>query len=312
MGDANPICTLSDYSKPSQEGYRNTIELLEGNNVNDPIDFAKSVKAISLPQDVSSTSDCSLIELENQVQRLIEAHITSMQPTQVNKITSLCKIRSGPLTLSTAWKISSKLLLNMHPRILKKREASQDARLSKFEADFKPQQSKMTNKINTVLKAITNRMAGALPSDTVKNPKLNDNYLLALTQQTQQPKEPERTLEDEFKDLHLSLSVLEILAHAPILLEETNHVPGLADGTKSYPIGIVRDVEVHIVRLKLLIEFYVIDMKKDPETPLLVGRGFLATANAVIDCRKAKIAIGEKITRSYLMRRSLEVLRKFY
>ncbi|GJR43951.1 zinc finger, CCHC-type containing protein [Tanacetum coccineum] len=33
MGDANPICTLEDYSKPSHEGYRNTIELLVGNNV---------------------------------------------------------------------------------------------------------------------------------------------------------------------------------------------------------------------------------------------------------------------------------------
>ncbi|GJV75243.1 hypothetical protein Tco_1506827, partial [Tanacetum coccineum] len=53
--------------------------------------------------------------------------------------------------------------------------ASQDVRLSKFEADFKQQQSKMTNKIDTVLKAITYRMAGALPSDTVKNPKLNVN-----------------------------------------------------------------------------------------------------------------------------------------
>ena len=51
--------------------------------------------------------------------------------------------------------------------------ASQDARLSKFEADFKQQQSEMINKIDTVLKAITDRMMGALPSDTVKNPKLN-------------------------------------------------------------------------------------------------------------------------------------------
>ncbi|GJT55920.1 hypothetical protein Tco_0990974 [Tanacetum coccineum] len=33
MGDKNPICTLGDYSKPSYEGYRNTIELPEGNNV---------------------------------------------------------------------------------------------------------------------------------------------------------------------------------------------------------------------------------------------------------------------------------------
>nr|GEU61194.1 retrotransposon Orf1 [Tanacetum cinerariifolium] len=44
--------------------------------------------------------------------------------------------------------------------------ASQDARLSKFEADFKQQQSEMTNKINTVLKSITDRIAGTLSSDT--------------------------------------------------------------------------------------------------------------------------------------------------
>ncbi|GJW04582.1 hypothetical protein Tco_1563438 [Tanacetum coccineum] len=53
--------------------------------------------------------------------------------------------------------------------------ASQDARFSKFESDFKQQQIKMTNKIDTLLKAINDRMTGELPSDTVKNPKLNVN-----------------------------------------------------------------------------------------------------------------------------------------
>ncbi|GJS85218.1 hypothetical protein Tco_0751759 [Tanacetum coccineum] len=43
--------------------------------------------------------------------------------------------------------------------------ASQDARFSKFEADFKQQQSEMTNKTDTVLKAITDQMAGTLPRD---------------------------------------------------------------------------------------------------------------------------------------------------
>ncbi|GJY57499.1 zinc finger, CCHC-type containing protein [Tanacetum coccineum] len=33
MGDKNPICTLGDYSKPSHEGYMNTVELPVGNNV---------------------------------------------------------------------------------------------------------------------------------------------------------------------------------------------------------------------------------------------------------------------------------------
>nr|GEW20344.1 MAK10-like protein [Tanacetum cinerariifolium] len=153
MGDANPIRTLGDYSKPSHEGYRNTIELPVGNNVDpsphgrilllvsllnsfhqegpqtnnqsaggklrntnakeswalledlalyeneswkDPRDLSKLVKAISLPQDVWSTSGRRLIELKNQVQRLMEAHLAPTQPTQVNRITSSCEICSGP------------------------------------------------------------------------------------------------------------------------------------------------------------------------------------------------------------------------
>ncbi|GJU67154.1 MAK10-like protein [Tanacetum coccineum] len=268
----------------------------------------------------------------------------------------------------------------------------------------------MTSKINTVLKAITDRMVGALPSDTVKNPKLSTfpilsarSYLTINPQcssypstlinaikahskeatishtsllrprieiEIQQPEEPKPTLEDEFQDLHLNLPVLKVLAHAPIynailnkyveslelgknesafvqgeilakmkdpglftllcrlrdskpfdtladlgscvkiiplylfkklniiLLEETDHIFGLADGTKSSPVGIVKDVEVHIGKLKLLSDFYVIDMKKDHEPPLLVRRGFLVAVNAVIDCRMAKIAVGERINRS--------------
>ncbi|GKC14889.1 hypothetical protein Tco_1011671 [Tanacetum coccineum] len=37
----------------------------------------------------------------------------------------------------------------------------------------------MTNKIDTVLKVITDRIAGALPSDTVKNPKLSTSPVLS-------------------------------------------------------------------------------------------------------------------------------------
>ncbi|GJT55592.1 hypothetical protein Tco_0990646 [Tanacetum coccineum] len=42
MGDENPIRTLAYYSKPSHEGYRNTIELPLGNNVV-PLSFAHPV-----------------------------------------------------------------------------------------------------------------------------------------------------------------------------------------------------------------------------------------------------------------------------
>nr|GEY17959.1 zinc finger, CCHC-type [Tanacetum cinerariifolium] len=70
---------------------------------------------------------------------------------------SLLRVKSAvvPTTLSIAWKILNKPSLNTHPRIPMKRK-----------------QSEMTNKIDTVLKAITDRIAGTLPSDIVKNPKL--------------------------------------------------------------------------------------------------------------------------------------------
>ncbi|GJZ44018.1 hypothetical protein Tco_0591273 [Tanacetum coccineum] len=53
MGDENHIRTLGDYSRPSHEGYKNTIELPEGNNVSeDPNqhlkDFLKLVDSLDL------------------------------------------------------------------------------------------------------------------------------------------------------------------------------------------------------------------------------------------------------------------------
>ncbi|GJW23090.1 hypothetical protein Tco_0033712 [Tanacetum coccineum] len=57
--------------------------------------------------------------------------------------------RVVPTTLSIAWKILNEPLLNTHPRIPTKREA------------------------------ITDQIAGALPSDTVKNPKLGTHPVLS-------------------------------------------------------------------------------------------------------------------------------------
>nr|GFA38300.1 hypothetical protein [Tanacetum cinerariifolium] len=149
--------------------------------------------------------------------------------------------------------------------------ASQDARLSKFKADSKQQQSEITNKIDTFLKAINDRITRALPSDTIKNPKLNVNsttpVLSARSYPTDDPqypsqihksKEHEQTLKEEIKDLHLKLPVLEVLAYPPTY--------------------------------NAILDKYVESLK--------LGRGFLTTASVVIDCRKEKIAVGKGITRS--------------
>ncbi|GJU61580.1 hypothetical protein Tco_1243415 [Tanacetum coccineum] len=222
------------------------LALYDNESWNDPRDFAKPVKAIALPQDVLSTFDRRLIELENQVQRLMEAYLAPTQPTLVNKITTSCEICSGPHdthycmeNLEQAFvEYVSSCTDEAGEGLVSEFMASEDTRLSKFEADFKQQQSEMTNKIDTVLKAITDRIAGTLPSDTVKNPKLgthpvssarsyptmdlqcsshpsnsikaiNAHFNEATISQTSlwqpeietkspQPEEPKPTLEDEF------------------------------------------------------------------------------------------------------------------
>ncbi|GJX40844.1 hypothetical protein Tco_0255834 [Tanacetum coccineum] len=62
------------HEKNSEESWAllEDLALYDNESWNDSRFFAKPVKAISLPQDVRSTSDSRLIELENQVQHLME------------------------------------------------------------------------------------------------------------------------------------------------------------------------------------------------------------------------------------------------
>ncbi|GJS65640.1 MAK10-like protein [Tanacetum coccineum] len=87
---------LRDQNAEESWALLEDLTLYDNESWNDLRDFAKPIKAITLPQDVLSTSDHPLIELKNQVQRLMEAHLAQTQPTQVNKITTSCEICSGP------------------------------------------------------------------------------------------------------------------------------------------------------------------------------------------------------------------------
>ncbi|GJY28070.1 hypothetical protein Tco_0403837 [Tanacetum coccineum] len=87
---------LRDLNPEESWAILEDLALYDNESWNDPRDFAKPVKAITLPQDGPSTSDRRLIELKNQVQRLMDAYLASTQLTQVNKITASCEICNGP------------------------------------------------------------------------------------------------------------------------------------------------------------------------------------------------------------------------
>ncbi|GKC19784.1 MAK10-like protein, partial [Tanacetum coccineum] len=279
------------------------LALYDNKSWNDPRDFAKPVKAITLTQDVLSTFDCRLIELENQVQRLMRAHLAPTQPTQVKKVTTLCEICSGPHDTQYCMEDPEQAFVEYASSRI-------DEAGGKWYT-LKPEQNNLGDTYN--------RSWRSHPKHSLQRPEVEIK--------PQQPEEPEPTLEDEFQDLHLNLLVLEVLAHTPIynaildkyleslelgkngsafvqgkvpenmedpelftlpcrlgdskpfdtlddlgscvniislylfknlnigLLEETDHIFRLADGTKSYPVGIVKDVEINIGKLKLLNNF---------------------------------------------------------
>ncbi|GJW85649.1 MAK10-like protein [Tanacetum coccineum] len=127
------------------------LTLYDNESWNDPRDFTKPVKAISLPQDVPSTSDRRLIELENQVQRLMEAHLAPMQPTQVNKNHYL--IYQMKL---------EKALIDF--------DSHQEKRLSSLRTQLKQQQDNMISKINILWKVVSEKLDDAPIRDTTGSP----------------------------------------------------------------------------------------------------------------------------------------------
>ncbi|GJS94602.1 MAK10-like protein [Tanacetum coccineum] len=209
MGDENPIRTLGDYSKPSHEGYRNTIELLVGNNVvhlrsdtirlvqngcsfhrlrcEDPNqhlkDFLKLVDSLDLDGSITTCEDLTTrfltqffppgrtAKLHNDILMFQQHHGESLSKAWTRFKDLLQKVpHHGHLPIVS----SPKFYDHVNPVTRRTIDQSAgDARLSKFKVDFKQQQSEMTNKTDTVLKAIIDRITGTLPNDTVKNSKLS-------------------------------------------------------------------------------------------------------------------------------------------
>ena len=72
------------------------LALYDNESWNDPRDLNKTVKAISLPSNNPSTSDRRIMELEDQVKFLMKSYEAPKPSSQVNRVTSTCKVCNGP------------------------------------------------------------------------------------------------------------------------------------------------------------------------------------------------------------------------
>ncbi|GKE32406.1 hypothetical protein Tco_1451728 [Tanacetum coccineum] len=137
-------------------------------------DFAKPVKAIFLPQDVLSKSDLRLIKLENQVQHLMEAHLASKQPVQVNKISSSCEIYSSPHDTQYCMENPEQAFVDYAYQVKLERtliefDSHQERRLSSLGAQLGRQQDDLINKINILWKVFSEKPNDTSTRDTIGN-----------------------------------------------------------------------------------------------------------------------------------------------
>ena len=63
----------------------------------------------------------------------------------------------------------------------------------------------------------------------------------------------------------------------------------MADKSAAIPIGICEDVPVVVANVTILINFVILEMTEDDNMSIILGRPFLNTAGAVIDCNKSKV-----------------------
>ena len=63
----------------------------------------------------------------------------------------------------------------------------------------------------------------------------------------------------------------------------------MADKSTAFPIGICEDVPVVVANTTILTDFAILDISEDDVMAVILGRPFLNTVGAVIDCNKGNV-----------------------
>nr|XP_043630039.1 uncharacterized protein LOC122601336 [Erigeron canadensis] len=66
----------------------------------------------------------------------------------------------------------------------------------------------------------------------------------------------------------------------------------LADHSFQYPIGIAENMTVWVGHIVFLVDFVILEMEEDTKVPLILGRPFLKTADAIIRVKDKEISLG--------------------
>ncbi|CAM8923321.1 unnamed protein product [Rhodiola kirilowii] len=95
-------------------------------------------------------------------------------------------------------------------------------------------------------------------------------------------------------DLGASISLIPYSLYEKIDMGELHSTTislKLADMSSRVPNGVLRDVPIKVGKFFIPVDFYVLDMYSEQETPVILGRPFLNTVEAVIKCGEGSIEL---------------------
>ncbi|XP_075077148.1 uncharacterized protein LOC142163894 [Nicotiana tabacum] len=95
-------------------------------------------------------------------------------------------------------------------------------------------------------------------------------------------------------DLGASINVMPLAIYTKLGIgraRPTSMLLQLVDRTVKRPTGILDDVLVQVGKFVFLADFVILDCQVDEEIPIILGRPFLATGRALIDCETGELKI---------------------
>ncbi|GJZ01867.1 reverse transcriptase domain-containing protein [Tanacetum coccineum] len=101
-------------------------------------------------------------------------------------------------------------------------------------------------------------------------------------------------------DIGASINLTPYSLYAKLSLETlkpTKMSVRLVDRSFQYPVGIAENMLVKVGKFTFLADFVILEMEEDSKVPLILGRPFLHTADAVIRVKQKKLNLGVRTER---------------
>ncbi|GKB72046.1 reverse transcriptase domain-containing protein [Tanacetum coccineum] len=123
---------------------------------------------------------------------------------------------------------------------------------------------------------------------------LHHNQKLNPQNQLKKHRYPNRT-NQRFPDLGASINLMPYSLNAKLSLETlkpTKMSVRLADRSFQYPVGIAENMLVEVGKFTFPGDFVILEMEEDSKVPLILGRPFLHTTDAVIRVKQKQLNLG--------------------